>query len=452
MASFYRRNVFQKEQIDEEREKESLKKKQEYQKMLMEQIEEQKNRKQREKEELKRLEREQEQRLAKEYEEMNQRMQQRLKQYQTKGTPIKNGPSEVAPNPDIPQPVQVPDLRKSMSKDSRQMPEPVRKRAKRENHSLNPQKQRSSNVFSYKAEVGFPVHEMPTGSSNYQPSPSSFLKRSPNSAGSDEQIQNQIEDYINRQIDNLHLLATSSQNFINTSLSKNYVMKHKEIKDYNTLLQTEDCAKPSFHYKNYSKFYGSGFVVSDTVKPSQNSQVIMNLQAELKRLTEQAIKATKERDLRHLEYLKLKTEFQKMQNDELQKQNSMRISLQKAKNAEEEDHLLKSYMPSNMSIPLDCETNYMPIEGHISHTFRQETKPQISKRQLDSPGHPQYNFKKFNTEENFNAHDFIPESKTKSENVLDRQGIDSLFPTQRLPSKRDLQYGNFAVPSLIKNF
>lgn len=452
MASYFRRNVFQKELIDEEREKESLKKKQEYQKILMEQIEEQKNRKQREKEELKRMEREQEQRLAREYEEMNQRMQQRMKQYNKRNTPTKADPQEIVPNQSFAQPQPVADVRKSMSKDSRQMPEPVRKPAKRENHSVNPQKHLASNVFSYKADVGFPVHEMPTGISNHQPSPSSFLKRSPNNAGSDEQIQNQIEEYINRQIDNLNLLATSSQNFINTSLSKNYVMKHKEIKDYNTLLQTDDSAKPSFHYKNYSKFYGSGFVVSDTIKSTQNSQVIMNLQAELKKLTEQAIKATKERDLRHLEYLKLKTEFQKMQNDELQKQNAMKISLQKARTPEEEDHLIKSFMSSNMSIPLECETNYMPIEEHIPHTFKPESRRPSSKKPMESPKYPQYNFKKFHTEENLKPNDYVSETKAKSDNNLDRQGVDSLFPTQRLPSKRDLQYGNFAVQNLIKNF
>jgi hypothetical protein len=442
MASHFRKNTFQKECIDEELKLESLRKKQEYQKILLDQIEEQKNRKLREKEETKKREKEQDERMAREYEDMNQKMQQRLKMQQQRNLPATVDKQEPPQATILPQVVPVSDARKSFSKDAHNLNEPLRKPAKRDNQSLNPHPEKSSNLFKYNADPRVPLQEHNQNQYSGNQSSNAFLARSSHfkKIQPKEHVQVQIEEYINRQMNNIHSLGTSSQNFINTSLSKNYIMKHKDIKDYTTLMHTGDSVKPPFHYKNHSKFYGSQLVASDTIKPSQTNLHISSLQKELKNLTEQAIRATKERDIKHLEFLRLKTEFQRMQNDEFQKQNSVKATLLEAKTAEQENSLLRSYMSSNKSIQLDCDTRYMPIEeGCLSvHDPLNINNIYSVTGQAFHPVANQ-NFKKHITEKKMQERELVADRKLGKGRSPEKNHLDTLFPTQKLPINKAIQ-------------
>lgn len=190
------------------------------------------------------------------------------------------------------------------------------------------------------------------------------------------QFRNQIDEYLNRQIDSLNSLANSTQNCINTSLSKNYVLKHKNTDDYSTIANPGHGYAPFFTPGAYPKnaptlrsqgAQGGGPSDQDPfqmpARPSrtdQNETQLLNRLAELKK---KAIVLANETDEKKLELLRLQNEFRRIQKCEQEKSEEVIERVKRGLEDREEQNLIYSYLAMEQSRQLNGETDWVSFVG-----------------------------------------------------------------------------------------
>jgi hypothetical protein len=315
MASHFRKNTIHNESLDEEQVKASLRKKQVYKSMLLDQIKEQQCRKLKEKEEARRLDREYEEIVIRQFGETSRRIQQGGRGGQQNRKPTSSQTNSTEHNKP---PIALKHRFGNIS-------------SKQFNRS---QKDEITNLPLRERDMNAHFHSYSPLPTKIPPPPLNTSKR--------EDVD--FEDYINSKIEKWQSLSSANQHFINTSLSKNYIMKYKEVDDYNTLIDNEIPFKHRLQFSKNSQFTASSSPIPKTPENSQVDTEINKMKLELKKLTEQAIKASTERDVKHLEFLKLQNDFQRLHVREIQKQRSLKTALLKAGTVKEEESLLKTYL------------------------------------------------------------------------------------------------------------
>ena len=370
MATHFRKNVFQKENQDHDAAFESQRKKAEYQRVLLQQIQD----KQAEKEQRLRLEKEQEVKNRKELESMNSQMQGRMQQKVNK-----NKQSPVQADKDIPATPSPPSFTNQTNisnklgsqkgaKSSSDAPKEQRLATLTPNEdsfvspliklqTIQPKNPASSNsnLFNYQPRVPSPERRPSPPQKLLQRSRSLTSSKFEGSKDADA-LQAQIEDYINRQMDSLNSMVHSTQQCINTSLSKKYVLQHEKVNDYSTIAHDGARSPGHFHYRDYSKHY--------TSEPQPDLKAVersLALEKELRQLSEQALRAANERDNRRLELERLRNDFQRMKQLERERQERFRVALERMNGCDDQEQLVRSFLGESVSVQLPCETDFIYV-------------------------------------------------------------------------------------------
>ena len=370
--SHHRRNTFQNELIDENRMQEEQKKKTEYQKLLLRQIEETSQRKKQEKEAKKKQEMEEMQKNEKE--ESNKKI--KFKSFQIES----NNPFKTQETKNE-QSSQKKNLKNSFLDNSNKN-EPVLPENSKLSENLDLEKpQKTKNETEQENFASIKVSVSPMLTPNFTSHRSTPAKANSSSETKENLInfRNQIDQYLNRQIESLNSLSNSTQNCINTSLSKNYVQKHKNTMDYNTITETQNGYNPFFQPKNYSRNFPGVNNSSENsdfkkIKTSEKESELLQKLSELKK---SAILLANENDEKKLELLKLKNEFKNVQKWEQEKSVEFTQIIDSLESEKEEQSLIYSYLAMNKSRQLNSETDWVSftkkeskfIEKNLNRNF-----------------------------------------------------------------------------------
>lgn len=359
--SHHRRNTFQNELIDENRMQEEQKKKTEYQKLLLRQIEETSQRKKEEKEAKRKQEMEEMQKNEKE--ESNKKI--KFKSFQIES----NNPfqTQEAKND---QSSQKKGLKNCVfdKSDKNETGFPENPKLS-ENFELK-KPQNTKNETEHENFASIKVSALPVLAPNFTSHKSTPAKTNSSSETKENLInfRNQIDQYLNRQIESLNSLSNSTQNCINTSLSKNYVLKHKNTMDYNTITETQNGYNPFFQPKNYSRNFpgvNNSSENSDFNKIKSNEKESELLQ-KLSDLKKSAILLAHENDEKKLELLKLKNEFKNVQKWEQEKSIEFTQIIDSLESEKEEQSLIYSYLAMNKSRQLNSQTDWVSFTKNES--------------------------------------------------------------------------------------
>lgn len=156
-------------------------------------------------------------------------------------------------------------------------------------------------------------------------------------------IQNHVrkkeEKQKNKTNSSVQYVLNSGKNMINTALSKQYIMKHKETKDYNTLTNTND-AKPDIIRSN-----------------SGEQKKLLKLTERLKKAKKNAFHALEAKTESQNKLFDLRNTLSTLKKEKEVYMMRLKEALKKTTGQE------STGMGVNMSIPFLCETNFVPING-----------------------------------------------------------------------------------------
>lgn len=324
---FRRKNTFLNEHADEQKVAEEQRKKAEYLKLLKDQMEEAERKKKSEKEARRKKELEE---LALESQQQNNQPRQKFKTYTVeKANPFQEVQPQiqkVANDPAPPPTPQEKEAKDSESKPKEQPAQPVEAQQEKQqpNEPVNNSASRSK-VTDQRAVL--------------------------------VQFRDQLDDYLNRQIDSLNSLSNSTQNCINTSLSKQYVMRHKSTNDYTTIADFQP-GNNFLSVKDYNR--NSHTPLRKEVLEAAKETELLNELAELKKT---AILLTNEFDERKMELARLQSEFRQIQKTEHDKSAEITAALRAHMSEKEEQSLIYSYLAMQNSHQLSATSDWVSFIG-----------------------------------------------------------------------------------------
>lgn len=148
--------------------------------------------------------------------------------------------------------------------------------------------------------------------------------------------------------DKLAEVLNSNANCINTALSKNYVLKHRETTDYNTLTDTSDL-KP------------------DLIRNDSGKQVrLRQMRTKLEEAKKKAMEALEEKEKRETKLFELKSQLKRMQ----QEKEGYMIKLKEA--------LVRNNVPETSNVFL-CETDFIPVSAQdLTNHKLEQRQPRYS--------------------------------------------------------------------------
>ena len=142
----------------------------------------------------------------------------------------------------------------------------------------------------------------------------------------------------------------NKRSLINTSLSKNYVMKHKETDDYNTLTVASDSNRHNLKFQRNKKKRNSFFENSDKKKK------VRKLRLKLQELQKKCLKAMQEKEKAEKTLLKKNKELKELKSE-------IKINQKICK----ENNFLNNDQIENFSVSIPCQTDFIPISKEVFH-------------------------------------------------------------------------------------
>lgn len=323
--NYGRKNTFLNEHADEQKVAEEQRKKAEYLKLLKDQMEEAERKKKQDKEAKRKKELEE---LAVESQQSNQPRQKFKTFAVVPANPFQEAPVQTAKVLNDPLPVGTVQEKETTSTESKPSAQPV------------PQ-----------AEIQVDKQQVERASNSVSRS------KITDQRAVLVQFRDQLDDYLNRQIDSLNSLSNSTQNCINTSLSKQYVMLHKNTNDYTTIADFQS-GNNFLNVKDYNR--NSNTPLRKELFEAAKETELLNELAELKKT---AILLTNEFDERKMELAKLQSEFKRIQKTEHDKSTEIAAALRSKMSEKEEQSLIYSYLAMQNSRQLSATSDWVSFIG-----------------------------------------------------------------------------------------